>query len=187
MIKKKRMRYYGYTYMRHDFFEFKEIKLLSNMECGDETIILYLHFLTKSLKSDHFLSTMIGNYDNKNNLHSFFRIDKSLFDVCLKNLKSLGIIEEYPNGFLVNEIRADRARTDAKYKQWRRSVFERDDYTCQDCDVRGVSIHAHHKKEWSKYIECRYEVDNGLTLCIPCHKKRHRGRGGKFNGRHKMD
>ncbi len=60
---------------------------------------------------------------------------------------------------------------DAKYKNWRLSVFERDGYTCQDCRITGIYLEAHHIKSWSKYPELRYKVSNGLTLCLDCHKK----------------
>lgn len=57
-----------------------------------------------------------------------------------------------------------------EYKHWRTSVFERDNYTCQDCGVRGVYLEAHHIKSWVNHPECRHDIDNGLTLCKPCHK-----------------
>jgi len=77
-------------------------------------------------------------------------------------------------------------RNSLEYKQWRRAVFERDDYTCQKCGKRGCGdIHAHHIISFGKLlrkyhiktleqaIECRelWDTDNGLTLCKKCHKK----------------
>jgi len=56
-----------------------------------------------------------------------------------------------------------------EYKAWRTAVFERDDFTCQDCGERGVTLHADHLKRWADFPELRYDVDNGRTLCIPCH------------------
>ncbi len=65
------------------------------------------------------------------------------------------------------------ARHVAAYKAWRTLVFERDDYTCQACGVRGVYLHAHHIKYFAHHPRLRYTVSNGETLCVPCHKKAH--------------
>jgi 5-methylcytosine-specific restriction endonuclease McrA len=61
----------------------------------------------------------------------------------------------------------------AEYKAWRRAVFERDRYTCQHCQQRGGSLHAHHMKSWVEHPDLRYEVSNGLTLCVDCHSDLH--------------
>lgn len=61
-----------------------------------------------------------------------------------------------------------------EYREWRRSVFERDKYTCQDCgDKKGGNLEAHHIKPYAEYPELRTDVDNGLTLCKSCHAKVH--------------
>ena len=56
-----------------------------------------------------------------------------------------------------------------KVKKWRKKVFERDDYTCQECGKRGGKLNAHHIKSWAKYKKLRYKVKNGKTLCRRCH------------------
>lgn len=57
-----------------------------------------------------------------------------------------------------------------EYKQWRSNVFQRDNWTCQTCNIRGIYLIAHHLKSWAKFPELRYKTDNGITLCEECHK-----------------
>lgn len=58
-----------------------------------------------------------------------------------------------------------------QYREWRSTVFERDNYTCQICGVRGGNLEADHIKSYAAHPELRYNVDNGRTLCKKCHKK----------------
>lgn len=62
-------------------------------------------------------------------------------------------------------------RNSVDFLKWRKSVFERDDYTCQECGERGVYIHAHHIKQFAFNPELRFKISNGITLCKDCHKK----------------
>jgi len=70
------------------------------------------------------------------------------------------------------------------YRQWRKSVFERDNYTCQECGITGTTLNADHIKPYSKIISenkietveqakmCLelWNILNGRTLCVACHK-----------------
>ncbi len=69
-------------------------------------------------------------------------------------------------------------RNSIEYINWRRGVFERDNYTCVLCGIRGhkglgkrVVLNADHIKPFATYPELRFELSNGRTLCVDCHRK----------------
>lgn len=75
------------------------------------------------------------------------------------------------------------ARLMPEYKQWRSNVFQRDLWTCQTCNEKGY-VTAHHIEGFSKILKdnniktteearnCQrlWDINNGVTLCEPCHK-----------------
>lgn len=67
-------------------------------------------------------------------------------------------------------------RYSPKYSNWRTKVFERDNYTCQICGIKGGELNAHHIKSWKDYKNLRFEIDNGKTLCVYCHRIEHKKR-----------
>jgi 5-methylcytosine-specific restriction endonuclease McrA len=63
-----------------------------------------------------------------------------------------------------------RIRNSIEYKNWRKSVYERDNYTCQICgDNRGGNLNANHIKKFSDFPAIRLDINNGITLCEHCH------------------
>ena len=62
------------------------------------------------------------------------------------------------------------ARKTKQYRDWRKAVFERDDFTCQECGERGGELNADHIKPFAYHLELRYELTNGRTLCVDCHR-----------------
>ncbi len=66
----------------------------------------------------------------------------------------------------------ERARYGHDLKVWREQVYKRDEYKCRHCGATG-ELQAHHIEPWAACRESRFVVNNGLTLCIPCHSKIH--------------
>ena len=55
--------------------------------------------------------------------------------------------------------------------EWRKAVFQRDNFTCQMCGERGGKLQADHIKPFKYFPELRTTLSNGRTLCEPCHKQ----------------
>lgn len=67
-------------------------------------------------------------------------------------------------------------RDSYEYKNWRQSVFSRDNFRCTKCGSKE-KINAHHILSWKYYPEKRYDIDNGITLCEKCHIQLHQKYG----------
>ena len=66
------------------------------------------------------------------------------------------------------------ARNSSEMNFWRKSVFERDKYTCKKCETKGGSLNAHHIKHFATHPELRTVLSNGITLCVNCHREIHK-------------
>jgi hypothetical protein len=62
--------------------------------------------------------------------------------------------------------------TNEAYK-WKLAVYARDNYTCQHCGKNHCKIHAHHIKPAKDFEDLRFDISNGICLCVECHKKQH--------------
>lgn len=73
-----------------------------------------------------------------------------------------------------------------KYREWRSSIFERDNFTCLICKKRGGQLNVdHHPKRFVDIVNGNgiisveqalqnkelWNLDNGRTLCVKCHTK----------------
>lgn len=84
---------------------------------------------------------------------------------------------------LTAEERALR-RDSAKMAKWRMQVYERDGFKCQRCgDSRGGNLNAHHIEAHCENKAERDNPDNGITLCVGCHREFHSAYGTRGFGR----
>ena len=67
-------------------------------------------------------------------------------------------------------VERQRLYNTLEMKNWRRSIFQRDNYICQECESQQ-QLNAHHIKQVAGYPELQFDIDNGKTLCLECHKK----------------
>jgi predicted restriction endonuclease len=55
---------------------------------------------------------------------------------------------------------------DPQYINWRKQVYERDQYTCQWPNCKSnKKLNAHHIKTWAGFPGLRFDINNGITLC----------------------
>ena len=78
-----------------------------------------------------------------------------------------------------------KIRGSPNYRQWVSDVYKRDYWTCQTCNKKGgIKIEAHHIKKflficeenniqtYEQAMDCKelWDINNGVTLCVDCHK-----------------
>ena len=67
---------------------------------------------------------------------------------------------------LLKRYEGSEEKRSPAYKSWRKEVCDRDGFTCRiadnNCDGR---LEVHHILSWSKFLELRYAINNGITLC----------------------
>lgn len=74
------------------------------------------------------------------------------------------------------------------YSEWRKAVYERDNYTCQCCgDSKGGNLVAHHLDGYDWCKEKRININNGITLCDYCHTDFHMEYGYGDNTKEQFD
>lgn len=98
--------------------------------------------------------------------------------------KGKNLRQENPNWKGGITIIYQAVRNSDKYGEWRRRVFERDNWTCQRCvKISNGNIVAHHIRRFAEILrenkintletaldcELLWDIDNGMTLCKTCH------------------
>ena len=81
-------------------------------------------------------------------------------------VKRLKATKPEPNHDIVNE------RDNERYIVWRSTILDRDKKTCALCGEKQWT-QVHHITRWADNESLRYDLTNGVCLCIPCHSRYH--------------
>lgn len=105
---------------------------------------------------------------------------------CFRRNKMLGQNNHNYNPNLTDENRIDR-RIVPEFKKWSKDIKQRDKYSCQVCLKHGVRLHSHHIYNWEHHPDLRYDLENGVCLCIKCHNQFHKVYGRKYNTKEQFE
>jgi hypothetical protein len=89
------------------------------------------------------------------------------------SLSKLNKTKELSNAWKDGRARNKHSLTNPEYKFWRKSVFERDNWKCKisNTDCKGI-LQAHHILRWVDFPELRFNINNGITLCVAHHPRK---------------
>lgn len=66
--------------------------------------------------------------------------------------------------------KALKIRKSSEYKDWRKKILERDNYSCVNCGSREM-LEIDHIKPLALFPSLALDLNNGRVLCHSCHKK----------------
>lgn len=138
------------------------------LECG----VIVKHKTSRDIKRKKFCSRVcLGKYTVKN-----LSEDKKIVNFQHLTMTLEANAKKSHKGINHPMYKKDRSQIKSKRPRhecdlWRKKVFERDNYTCVLCNIRGGNLQADHIKPYSLYPDLRFDIDNGRTLCVICHKK----------------
>ncbi len=184
------------------YIDGRSLKTYFCIVCGNKIHKDTFLYRNKKCKSCIMKKKFNGNYKDGRTLKDYFCIDcnKKVWMNSKYCKKCMGLNQCGKNNYnwkggitslwqLIREL--------YESKDWRKEVFQRDNYTCQECgDNQGGNLEAHHKKRFSiilqeflnyysqfSIIEDKetlvrlaitwkdfWDLDNGQTLCNDCHK-----------------
>ncbi len=83
-------------------------------------------------------------------------------------------ITEAPHEAVFTRFTNQDGRHSPRARQWVKEVLSRAEYRCEQCESSG-ELQAHHIQHWIRCPELRFELSNGLALCVKCHQAAHPG------------
>jgi predicted phage replisome organizer len=156
-------------------FNDEKIAIIEAMPEGDTLIVIWFKLLCMAGTHNNKLILSNGLPLDCKMLATILRRDKNIVKTALNVFENL-IMLKFENGIysIIEDKTPQELRNTYEYKEWRKDVFARDNYTCKLCGKRGVYLNAHHKKSFAKYPDLQTQLENGITLCYDCHKQVHK-------------
>jgi hypothetical protein len=113
-----------------------------------------------------------GCFPDDKDVAYYCRIHPLTFKAAIKEMLEAKVIERSPDGRLANIARPNEAaRVNAlEWMKIRAEVFERDDYTCTYCGVRGGKLECDHILPHSRGGPSTLE--NLTTACFSCNRSK---------------
>jgi hypothetical protein len=169
-----------YEYVK-SIFENRNCILLSNEYINNKT---KLHYICSCGNEDW--STFDSFVSNKETCEKCANKRKSEFH---KNEMVYVRGEEHPNWDHSKTIEErEKNRWLSEQKVWRKQVYKRDNYTCQCCgDNKGGNLVSHHLDGYDWCKESRWDIENGITLCVECHSDFHHIYGYGLNTKEQFE
>lgn len=168
------MREVEYIKIPTDFFDREPISEIMAMEDGDSTLLLYIELMCSAYRKNRKGVFHISNIELTDEvLQVQFRYTRLIERLSL--LEEYGLIRRNERSIEVFKFWQDKHdRSSARYREWRKGVFDRDGYQCVVCGTKK-NLQAHHIAHWKDNKVLRYVVSNGETLCRSCHLDAHGG------------
>ena len=122
-----------------------------------------------------------GKITEKMNGNLYNGITKSCGCLKKESFDNVNRVKGEAHGMWKGGISDGRSRLMSKriYKDWRKRVYERDNFTCQKCKQKGYKLNGHHIENYAENKEKACFLENGITLCEKCHNKFHELYGRK--------
>lgn len=150
---------------KHSQDSFNRWKWLCSCECGNTKVINSRHLIANKTFSCGCIKTETAINNGKKSSYKISGVNSYLYKESITDFE-----------------RKNRRNSEiTKIKNWRDTIFQRDNFTCDICKQKGGQIQAHHLNGWSYFIEERFDLNNGITLCKKCHFNFHHSIGGFRN------
>lgn len=159
-------------------------------KCGKTTVVQSGNLISKTTKSCGCrLNKRSSNFKNEINkkygnlfVIELIKKDNKTYYECLCDCGEKKIVwsqhlrsgKVKSCGCLKKSIKNDKiTKRSNKHKKWAKKILEINGNRCDKCMSKEKKLNAHHLDSYAKNPDKRYRIDNGIPLCVDCHKKYH--------------